>query len=111
MPEKQNNETSSLMKGLSFPEFIQSRKIYVKGSRPGISVGMREVSQHPTVNETGELVETNPPVVLYDTSGPYTDPDFTVAYEKGLPPLRKGWLDARTDLETREEAPHACSTA
>jgi phosphomethylpyrimidine synthase len=111
MPEKQNNETSSLMKGLSFPEFIQSRKIYVKGSRPGISVGMREVSQHPTVSETGELVDTNPPVVLYDTSGPYTDPDFTVAYEKGLPPLRKGWLDARTDLETREEAPHARSTA
>lgn len=91
---------------ISFPEFIQSKKIQVSGSRSGISVGMREVSQHPTVNESGTVLHENPPIVLYDTSGPYTDPDYTVRYDQGLPPLRKAWLDARDDLDVEEkEAP------
>lgn len=91
---------------ISFPDFIQSKKIRVQGSRPGISVGMREVSQHPTTDATGAILHENPPIVLYDTSGPYTDPEYKIAYDKGLPPLRQPWLDARNDLEVEEkEAP------
>src|ERR1700681_2688517 len=53
-----------------------SRKIYVEGSRPDIRVPMREIAQSDTPASFG--VETNPPIVVYDTSGPYTDPDASI---------------------------------
>jgi len=74
-----------------------SRKIYVQGSRPDIRVGMREVSQTPTRGVAG--VEHNPPLYIYDTSGPYTDPAATIDLTKGLPPLREPWIRERGDTE------------
>jgi phosphomethylpyrimidine synthase len=77
--------------------FPKSRKIYVQGSRPDIRVPMREVSQTPTRTAQGE--EANPPLTVYDTSGPYTDPDARIDLLAGLPPLRSVWIAERGDTE------------
>jgi len=69
-----------------------SRKIYVKGAiHPDLRVPMREIAVHPTAGE--------PPLVVYDTSGPYTDPAITIDIEAGLPRLREPWIRARGDVE------------
>ncbi len=77
--------------------FPQSRKIYQTGSRPDLRVPFREVMQADTPTSFGG--ETNPPVTLYDTSGPYTDPDQTIDIRYGLPALRTGWIEERNDTE------------
>jgi phosphomethylpyrimidine synthase len=74
-----------------------SRKVYVQGSRPDIQVGMREVVQTHTTASFG--AETNPPIPVYDTSGPYTDPNVSVDLLRGLPALREAWIDERADTE------------
>ncbi|HEX7558828.1 MAG TPA: phosphomethylpyrimidine synthase ThiC, partial [Usitatibacter sp.] len=68
----------------------RSRKTYVEGSRPDIRVPMREISQSETPAAFG--AEANPPVFVYDTSGPYTDPDATIDVRAGLPALRAAWI-------------------
>ncbi|HXG28783.1 MAG TPA: phosphomethylpyrimidine synthase ThiC, partial [Nevskiales bacterium] len=73
--------------------FPASRKIYVQGSRPDIRVPMREIRQTPTSASFG--AEDNPPLTVYDTSGPYTDPDAQIDLLKGLPQMRKPWLAER----------------
>jgi len=75
-----------------------SRKIYVEGSRPDIRVPMREISQADT--PAGMQAETNPPIYVYDCSGPYTDPAANIDIRSGLAPLREGWIDERNDTET-----------
>src|SRR5262249_24430693 len=82
--------------------FPGSRKIYVEGSLPGIRVPMREVRQAPTraSGPHGQpVLEENPPLVLYDTSGPYTDPRVEIDLRRGLAPLRLPWIRARGDVE------------
>ncbi|MFL6719134.1 MAG: phosphomethylpyrimidine synthase ThiC, partial [Burkholderiaceae bacterium] len=74
-----------------------SRKIYVEGSRPDIRVPMREISQSDTPASFG--AEPNPPVYVYDTSGPYTDPEAQIDIRSGLAPLRAGWIAERGDTE------------
>ncbi len=74
-----------------------SRKIHVAGSRPDIRVPMREISQSDTPTQFGG--EANPPITVYDTSGPYTDPDARIDIQSGLPPLRAGWIAERGDCE------------
>lgn len=74
-----------------------SRKIYVAGSRPDIRVPMREVSQSDTPASMG--AEKNPPIFVYDTSGPYTDPAAKIDIRSGLPALRAGWIEERNDTE------------
>ena len=72
-----------------------SRKIYVDGTlHPNVRVPMREISLHETAKE--------PPVVVYDTSGPYTDPAETIDIEAGLKRLREPWIKARGDVEEYE---------
>ena len=75
-----------------------SRKVYVQGSRPDIRVPMREISQDDTPASFG--AEKNPPVYVYDTSGPYTDPDAKIDIRNGLAPLRAKWIEERGDTET-----------
>lgn len=71
--------------------YPNSSKIYVPGELfPEIQVGMREVKQLPTVAKDGTKRE-NPAVVLYDTSGAYSDPEIAIDLEKGLPRLREQW--------------------
>jgi len=74
-----------------------SRKIHVQGSRPDLQVPMREVSQAQTPTLFGG--ETNPDITVYDTSGPYTDPNYTVDLVAGLPALRAPWIMERGDVE------------
>lgn len=80
--------------------FPGSRKIHVDGSDPSIRVAMREVIQTPTLAGKGGLSEEiNPPITVYDTSGPYTDPDVRIDVHKGLPPLRLPWILERGDVD------------
>ncbi len=74
-----------------------SRKVYVEGSRPDIRVPMREITQSDTPAAMG--AERNPPIFVYDTSGPYTDPAAKIDIRAGLPALRAGWIAARGDCE------------
>ncbi|MGC7411386.1 phosphomethylpyrimidine synthase ThiC [Pandoraea pneumonica] len=74
-----------------------SRKIYVNGSRPDLRVPMREISQADTPTSFGG--EKNPPIFVYDTSGPYTDPDAKIDIRSGLPALRAAWIEERGDTE------------
>jgi phosphomethylpyrimidine synthase len=74
-----------------------SRKIYVQGSRPDIRVPMREISQTPTHTSAGE--ETNPPIYVYDCSGPYTDPAVKIDIRSGLAEMRASWISERNDTE------------
>jgi phosphomethylpyrimidine synthase len=74
-----------------------SRKIYVEGSRPDIRVPMREIAQADTPTAFGG--EKNPPVFVYDCSGPYGDPQAAIDVRHGLPALRAGWIAERGDSE------------
>lgn len=72
-----------------------SQKVFHAGDiHPCVRVPMREISVHPTAGE--------PPVTVYDSSGPYTDPAQVIDIEKGLPRLRETWIAARGDTETYE---------
>ncbi len=75
-----------------------SEKVYLNGIvYPNLKVGMRMVSQLPTVTvENGKRVESpNPPIYIYDTSGPYGDHNIEIDLEKGLPRLREEWIKER----------------
>ncbi len=74
-----------------------SRKVYIEGSRPDIRVPMREISQSDTPASMGH--EKNPPIFVYDTSGPYTDPTVKIDIRSGLAPLRQKWIEERNDTE------------
>ena len=74
-----------------------SRKVHVTGSRADIRVPMREISQADTPASYG--AERNPPIFVYDTSGPYSDPAATIDIRRGLPALREGWVVERGDTE------------
>jgi len=90
------NETASVDEGAIKP-FAKSRKVYIEGSRPDIRVPFREISLSDTPSAFG--AEKNPPVVVYDTSGPYTDPDVSIDIRNGLPALRAEWIMERGDVE------------
>jgi len=75
-----------------------SRKIYISGSRPDLRVPMREITQDDTPSSFGG--EKNPPLCVYDSSGPYTDPALNVDIRQGLPALRQQWIKERNDTET-----------
>jgi phosphomethylpyrimidine synthase len=74
-----------------------SRKIHVQGSRPDLKVPMREITQAQTPTLFGG--EANPSITVYDTSGAYTDPNYTVDLAAGLPALRAAWIMERGDVE------------
>lgn len=92
------SETASVDK-ISTEPFPSSSKIYVQGSRDDIQVAMREIEVTPTLLQDG-TEEANPPVRVYDTSGPYTDPNVDIDVRKGLFPLREKWIDERDDTES-----------
>ncbi|RMG43324.1 MAG: phosphomethylpyrimidine synthase ThiC [Acidobacteria bacterium] len=74
-----------------------SRKVYVTGSRPSIRVPMREIELSPT--RSGERVEPNGPLFVYDSSGPFTDPAADIDVRRGLPAIREEWIRERGDVE------------
>src|SRR5579864_6967077 len=97
--------------------FPASRKVYMTGARPGVRVPMREIELSPTVvhlppgaaaagegpapgaaTPAGVARIPNPPLLVYDTSGPYTDPAAVIDVRRGLPPLRRDWILERGDV-------------
>ncbi|MPY08402.1 phosphomethylpyrimidine synthase ThiC [Moraxella catarrhalis] len=77
-----------------------SKKVYIQGSRPDIAVPFREISltDTPTGLAQGGL-EKNEPILVYDTSGVYTDPNVQIDLNKGLPHVRQNWILERDDSE------------
>jgi len=76
--------------------FPESKKVYIQGSTPDIRVPVREIRQGKTVHSYGE--EINPPIRVYDTSGPYTDMNAAIDIRKGLPKVRENWILNRNDV-------------
>lgn len=89
------------IQNIDVSSYPNSEKIYVEGTLHPIRVAMRRIHQYPTVKiENGERVEyPNPPVTVYDTSGPYTDPAFKHDVNAGLPRMREQWVIDRGDTE------------
>ncbi|MGN6647861.1 MAG: phosphomethylpyrimidine synthase ThiC [Cytophaga sp.] len=87
-----------------------SQKIYVQGTlHPSVKVAMREIKLEDTVIHTGvkgaaERRQKNPSVTVYDTSGPYTDPNVEIDIRKGLPRLRQQWILDRGDVEEQKDS-------
>jgi len=96
IPEDIAGRTALLSQQVTKP-FPASRKLYEEGSRPDLRVPLREISLTPTRTSGG--LEQNPPVYVYDTSGPYTDPDQSIDLRQGLPAVRAGWIAERGDTE------------
>ena len=84
---------------ISRDPFPASRKIYVPGRLHPIRVAMREISVGDTVDGYTQSVTHNPPVTVYDTSGPFTDPAVEIDIRTGLPRLREAWVEERGDRE------------
>ncbi len=96
IPDEFLKKTARLSEEVIRP-FPKSAKIYEPGSRPDLQVGMRRVEQDATQSSAG--TEENPPIYIYDTSGPYTDPEAHIDLLRGLPALRARWIDERGDTE------------
>lgn len=96
IPESFARKTAEVSADVTRP-FPNSEKVFVQGSRPDIRVPFRQVAQSPTL--TSGTPEENPPIPVYDTSGPYTDPDATIDLRQGLEDLRGAWIDERGDTE------------
>ncbi|BCO31963.1 phosphomethylpyrimidine synthase [Thiohalobacter sp. COW1] len=96
IPEDFVRKTARLSEEVTRP-FPGSSKLYIQGSRPDIRVPLRQIEQTPTL--TSGTPEENPPIPVYDTSGPYTDPAAKIDLLKGLPALREAWILERDDTE------------
>ena len=95
----QISETHKKMSSVSdafIKPFPNSRKIFIKGSREDIKVSMREITLNDTI---GDLAEKNEPICVYDTSGPYTDPEAVIDFRKGLSSVRTKWIEERGDTK------------
>jgi len=88
---------------LTTEPFPASHKVYVTGSNPSIRVPMREITLTPTQAPNGEIPRPNPPVTVYDPSGPYTDSNVSINVRQGLHPLRREWIFGRNDVEELPE--------
>ncbi len=99
-PEDLLAHTQELSQEVTRP-FPRSRRIHETGSRPDLRVGMREISQDPTHGSAG--AQPNPPIPVYDTSGPYGDPDVAIDLTRGLAPLRAAWIEERGDCERLDD--------
>ena len=88
---------SAQVDAASIAPLPNSEKIYVTGTRDDIRVPMRKITLDETPTDMGG--EVNPPIFVYDTSGPYTDPKATIDIRKGLAPVRAGWIEERQDTE------------
>ncbi|MGO2131138.1 MAG: phosphomethylpyrimidine synthase ThiC [Pseudoalteromonas prydzensis] len=96
---------SDYIYNLTGQPFPSSHKVYVPGTHDNVRVGMREITLSDTfIGGTDEnpVYESNAPLRVYDTSGPYTDPDFTLDVRKGLDKYREQWIESRGDTEVLE---------
>lgn len=102
---EERQSASDYIYNLTGQPFPSSEKIYVEGDMPGVRVGIREITLTDTYisgPEDNPVVEKNDPVLVYDTSGPYTDEGFVLDVRKGLPKYREQWIEGRDDTELLE---------
>lgn len=98
----QKNVDEPRIQGITRGPMAASRKVYESGRlHPEVRVPFREISQTPTYVGSGDQRKpvSNPPVLVYDTSGPYTDPQASLDLTRGLAPLRAAWIAERSDSE------------
>ncbi|MEQ6329481.1 phosphomethylpyrimidine synthase ThiC [Pseudomonas chengduensis] len=95
--QQKNLSESAQVDQQSVQPFPRSQKVYVQGTRADIRVPMREISLDVTPTDFGG--EINAPVTVYDTSGPYTDPNVSIDVRKGLADVRSAWIEDRGDTE------------
>ncbi len=94
------------IENIDLTNYPGSEKVYMSGKiYPDLKVGMRRVKLTPTVKMAGneKIVRENAPVYIYDTSGVYTDPDYKIDINEGIPRLREKWISSRDDLEQLPE--------
>ncbi len=87
------------LEGSAFPN---SKRIYITATQPGVRVPMREIQLSPTLiggSKEQPQYEENEAIPVYDTSGPYGDPQIAINVQQGLAKLRQPWIDARGDTE------------
>src|SRR5262245_39714416 len=101
MQTKQAKVDESRLNAITCGPLPASRKVYLRGTlHPFLRVPMREIAQTSTQQHgSGNRKIDNPPVTVYDASGPYTDPAIHVDVREGIAPLRRPWIDARGDAE------------
>ena len=97
MSKNNGKEKTTLQEGITRAPFPGSSKVYIGGKINHIHVPMRQIKLSPTKTEKGE--EANAPFVVYDTSGPYTDPTVKIDLRRGLNPVRRDWVLGRGDVE------------
>ncbi|MEI6896569.1 MAG: phosphomethylpyrimidine synthase ThiC [Psychromonas sp.] len=93
------------IQNLNNESYPNSEKIFIDGEIHPIKVAMRQINQTDTFvggSEENPVYEKNEPIPVYDTSGPYTDPNTKIDVHVGLPRLREAWIAARDDIETLE---------
>ena len=93
--------TEDLVQVSTVQQFPNSEKVYVQGSNPSIRVPMREIKLSETTKFDGSI-EINEPIMVYDTSGVYTDSTYSIDIAEGLPGLRRQWVLERGDVEEYE---------
>jgi phosphomethylpyrimidine synthase len=91
---------SKILRDVTKP-FPNSQKVHIEAAGGKVRVAMREITQAQTRDFQG-VMHDNPPLRVYDTSGPYTDPAVKIDFRAGLDPLRSGWIEQRRDTETYE---------
>ena len=99
-------EAKRFIDSLSVQSYPNSVKVYRQGSRNDIRVPMREISLTDSLiggSKEQPVYERNEPISVYDTSGPYTDPDYNIDLYSGLPKLREEWISEREDTEILNE--------
>ncbi len=105
-------EAQHYLSSLAGQNFPNSDRCYLEGSRPDIRVPMRRIHLSPSLiggTKEAPLFEENAPVLVYDTAGAYGDPEQQIDVRQGLPRLRDGWIDERSDCEW-VEAPNSAYT-
>lgn len=100
---ERREQAEAFLKNCSNQHFPNSKKVYVQGNIHPIQVAMREISLADSLvggSKENPVFEPNDPIRVYDTSGPYTDPNTQIDVHKGLEKLRQAWVEARSDTET-----------
>ena len=97
-------DTAPKQETITREPFPNSKKIYVQGKlHPQIQVAMREISLSDTKDSLTGKLTSNEPVTVYDTSGPYTDPNKEINIHKGIEKIREQWILERNDVERLDE--------
>ena len=99
-PDPSNGTNQSVLTTTPLPA---SRKVYVDGSQPGVRVPMREITLTSSASDGNGSEGPKKTFLVYDTSGPYTDPDAHIDIHKGLPAMRNPWILERQDAEELED--------